>query len=65
MAADDWCPRWPTLGGTPMVSWVGRRVVATDHTVAIVRTCGTCLNKFVAHRDPRTGGPDTHCERCR
>lgn len=64
MAASDWSSH-ATLGGTPMQSWVGKRVAATDHCVAIVRRCGGCLDQFVAHRDEATGKVETHCERCR
>lgn len=39
-----------TFGGEPLTSRAcfGRKVAATDHCVAIVRTCPHCYGKFVA-----------------
>lgn len=53
-----WSRRYPTLAGTPLVSWVGRKVAASDHCVAIVKRCATCGETYIMH----AGDPTDACE---
>ena len=48
-------PGWhtaPTFGGTALTSRrSGKRIAATDHCCAIVRTCQRCYSRYVATPD--------------
>lgn len=64
MSASDWSSH-PTLGGVPLTSWVGRRVVATDHCVALIRRCTQCYESFIVRREHVADAIPETCERCR
>ncbi len=49
-----------TFGGEPLTSraCLGAKVAATDHCVAIIKTCPHCLSPYLA-----TATEPTHCGR--
>lgn len=55
-----WARSFTSLAYTPMTSrWPGKRVIATDHTLAIIRTCPQCFEPYLV----KAGAPD-RCSRC-
>ena len=55
-----WARSFTSLAYTPMTSrYPGKRVVATDHTAAIIRTCPKCFSRFVMTAEQRIC---PHCE---